>query len=327
MKEGSEILYLSRDDVERVGLRMADVVEVVEAALREHGEGRVEMPPKPGIHTQPDAFIHAMPAYIPSLGGAGLKWIAGYPDNYKRQLPYISGLLILNAPETGLPLAVMDATWITAARTGAVSAISAKYLANPGSKSLAVLGCGVQGRTQLEALALVCAELAEVRAYDVRPAALDAYVREMRERHPKLTLVPAAGPREAVVGADLIVTAGPILKHPHPAIEAAWLRPGVLGLPIDFDSYWTVGALAAAEKFYVDDVQQFEYYRSDGYFTGVRTAQGGLGEVVAGKRPRRESETERIVAMNLGLALEDVATAVRVYERARSAGIGTILPL
>src|SRR5262249_15006852 len=148
--------------------------------------------------------------------------------------------------------------------------ISAKYLANPRSKSLAVLGCGVQGRTQLEALALVCAELAEVRAYDVRPAALDIYVGEMRERFPKLTFVPVAGPEEAVAGAEVIVTAGPILNPPRPVIEAAWLRPGVLGLPIDFDSYWTVGALAAADKFYVDDVQQFEYYRSDGYFAGVR---------------------------------------------------------
>src|SRR5947209_18638389 len=280
MKEGTEILYLSRDDVEKVGLKMADVVEVVEQALREHGNKRVEMPPKPGIHTQPDAFIHAMPAYLPGLNGAGMKWIAGYPGNYQKNLPYISGLLILNSPETGLPLAVMDATWITAARTGAVSAVSARYLANPRSKSLAVLGCGVQGRTQLEALELVCRDLSEVRAFDVRADAQAAYVDEMRRRYPNLTFVPAGGPREAVEGADLVVTAGPILKHPQPVIEASWLRPGVLGLPIDFDSYWTVGALQSADRFYVDDARQFEYYREDGYFGGAPAPDGGLGDVV-----------------------------------------------
>ena len=76
------------------------------------------MPPKPGIHTMPDAFIHAMPAYIPSMRSAGIKWVSGYPENFKRGLPYITGLLILNDVETGIPYAVMDCTWITAMRTG-----------------------------------------------------------------------------------------------------------------------------------------------------------------------------------------------------------------
>jgi ornithine cyclodeaminase/alanine dehydrogenase len=102
------------------------------------------MPPKPGIHTQPDAFIHAMPAYIPALHSAGMKWVSGYPGNQQRGLPYISGLLILNEVETGLPYAVMDCTWITAYRTGAASALSAKYLARSDSQVAGILACGVQ---------------------------------------------------------------------------------------------------------------------------------------------------------------------------------------
>src|SRR4030042_1028614 len=89
------------------------------------------MPPKPGIHTQPDAFIHAMPAWSPSLRSAGMKWVSGYPENQKRGLPYITGLLVLNDVETGIPYAVMDCTWITAYRTGAATGLSAKYLARP----------------------------------------------------------------------------------------------------------------------------------------------------------------------------------------------------
>src|SRR4030042_6062449 len=103
-----ETLYLSRADVERVALDMPTIIRLLEEAFREKGEGRVEMPPKPGVHTQPDAFIHAMPAYIPSLRSAGIKWVSGYPDNFKRGLPYISGLLILNDVTTGMPYAVMD---------------------------------------------------------------------------------------------------------------------------------------------------------------------------------------------------------------------------
>ena len=101
--------------------------------FREKGEGRVEMPPKIGIHTMPDAFIHAMPASIPAQKAAGMKWVGGYPDNSKRGLPYITGLLILNDPETGVPVALMDCTWITAQRTGAATAVAAKYLARPES--------------------------------------------------------------------------------------------------------------------------------------------------------------------------------------------------
>lgn len=124
-----QLLYLSQADVASVGLTMAEIINALEEMFHEKGEGRVEMPPKPGIHTRPDAFIHAMPAYIPALESAGMKWVSGYPENQKRGLPYITGLLILNDAETGIPLSVMDCVWITAMRTGAATAVAAKYLA------------------------------------------------------------------------------------------------------------------------------------------------------------------------------------------------------
>lgn len=150
-----QLLYLSLADVEQVGLEMATVIDLLEQAFREKGAGKVEMPPKPGIHTQPDAFIHAMPAFIPSMRSAGIKWVSGYPENQACGLPYISGLLVLNDVETGMPYAVMDCTWITGYRTGAASALAAKYLARPGSEVAGILACGVQGRTNLEALSVL----------------------------------------------------------------------------------------------------------------------------------------------------------------------------
>ena len=130
----NQILYLSRADVEAVALDMPTIIDLLEQAFKEKGAGRVEMPPKPGIHTRPDAFIHAMPAYIPSLHSAGIKWVSGYPENQAKGLPYITGLLILNDDDTGLPYCIMDCTWITAYRTGAASALSAKFLARPDSQ-------------------------------------------------------------------------------------------------------------------------------------------------------------------------------------------------
>jgi ornithine cyclodeaminase/alanine dehydrogenase len=324
MNEG-KLLYLSRDDVETVGLPMAAIIERLELAFREKGEGRAEIPPKPGIHTQPDAFIHAMPAYIPALGAAGIKWVSGYPENYRRSLPYISGLLILNDPETGLPLAVMDCTWITAQRTGAASALAGRYLARPESEVLGVLGCGVQGRAHLEALRVVF-PIRHVYAYDVRPEARQAYVAEMSQQS-GLVVTAVDEPRKAVQGCDIVVTAGPILKHPAPTIEPGWLDEGAFASPIDFDSYWQPGALAQVDKYATDDHEQYAYYRSVGYFRQSPTPYADLGELVTGRRPGRQDPRERSMAMNLGLALEDMAVAIEVYARARERGLGTWLPL
>ncbi|MEJ2097982.1 MAG: ornithine cyclodeaminase family protein, partial [Deltaproteobacteria bacterium] len=149
----NRLLYLSRHDVADAGVTMEEIIDALEIAFREKGKGRTEMPPKPGIHPGGgDNFIHAMPAYIPAMKSAGIKWVSGFPGNVERGAPYINGLLILNDVETGLPLSIMDCVWITAKRTGAATALSARYLARPDASVAGVLGCGVQGRTNVEAL-------------------------------------------------------------------------------------------------------------------------------------------------------------------------------
>ena len=196
-------LYLSRKDVETVDLSVSEIIHALDDMFKEKGEGRVEMPPKPGIHTRKDAFIHAMPAYIPSLESAGMKWISGYPENQKRNLPYITGLLILNDPETGVPIAVMDATWITAKRTGAATAVAAKYLAREDSSSVGILACGVQGRSNLEALACIFG-VTRVRAFDIQPHAAERFAIEMAELL-DLEIEIVDNPRKAIVGSDLVM--------------------------------------------------------------------------------------------------------------------------
>ena len=323
--ETNQLLYLSRADVEEVGLEMATIIELLGDAFREKGAGRVEMPPKPGIHTQPDAFIHAMPAYIPALHSAGIKWVSGYPENQKRGLPYISGLLILNDDETGLPYAVMDCTWITAYRTAGASALSAKYLARPESEVVGILACGVQGRTNLEALAVLF-PVKRVYAYDIVPEVQQQYIEEMSAKL-GLEIVGVDNPKQAVVESDLVVTSGPILEHPEPAIEQGWLQPGAFASAVDFDSYWQPAAMAQMDKLSTDDHDQFFYYRSVGYFQSTPDPYADLGELAAGLKPGREGENERTLAMNLGLAIDDMAVAPEIFRRAKERGIGTWLPL
>ncbi len=320
------LLYLSRQDVEKVALDLPTIIDLLEKAFREKGEGKVELPPKPGIHTRPNAFIHAMPAYIPSLHSAGIKWVSGYPDNPKKGLPYISGLLILNDEESGLPYAVMDCTWITAYRTGAASALSAKYLARPDSKTLGIIGCGVQGRTHTEAMTTLF-PIERVYAFDILPSAQEKFIAEMQTKFPEIEFVPAKHPKEVVIQCEIVVTAGPILKNPSPTIEKDWLQPGAFATAVDFDSYWKGEALIQIDKFTTDDLAQMEYYRTIGYFKETPQPYADLGEIVAGKKPGRQSPTERSMAMNLGLAMDDMAVAPTIYQRALEMGLGVRLAL
>jgi ornithine cyclodeaminase/alanine dehydrogenase-like protein (mu-crystallin family) len=321
----ARLLYLSRADVKAAGVTMAEIIDALEVAFREHGLGHAEMPPKLGVHSQPEAFIHAMPAYIPALRAIGMKWVSAYPDNQTRGLPYISGLLILNDDETGLPLAVMDCTWMTGMRTGAATALSARYLARPESQTVGILGCGLQGRTNLEALNVLF-PLKHVVAYNRTPEKAVRYAREVQERW-GLEVTVASRPQEAVTGCDMVVTAGSISKQPHATIKAGWLDAGAFASLVDYDSYWDGAALQEVDKFCTDDIPQLEYYRRAGYFQNIPPIHASLGELVTGQKPGRESAAERTIACNLGLALDDMATAPLIYRRAVERGLGTWLSL
>jgi ornithine cyclodeaminase/alanine dehydrogenase-like protein (mu-crystallin family) len=317
----NQVLYLSQADVAAVNLPMKTIIELLEKAFVDKGNGKVEMPPKPGIHTMPDAFIHAMPAYIPSMRSAGIKWVSGYPENFKRDLPYITGLLILNDVETGIPYAVMDCTWITAKRTGAASALAAKYLARPQSEVVGILACGVQGRTNLEALACLF-PIKRAYAYDIMPAVQEKYMAEMKAKL-GFEIIGVKNPKQAVVESDLVV----ILHHPTPTIDKDWLRPGAYGSAVDFDSYWTGAALAQMDRISTDDHAQFQYYKSIGYFQQTPDPYADLGELAAGLKPGRKDEKERTLAINLGLAMDDMAIAPEIYRQAKEKGMGVWLPL
>jgi ornithine cyclodeaminase/alanine dehydrogenase len=305
---------------------MSEIVDELEVAFREKGKGLVEMPPKPGIHPgNADNFIHAMPAYIPALKSAGMKWVSGFPENEKRGLPYISGLLILNDSDTGLPISVMDCIWITAMRTGAATAVSGKYLARSDSSIIGVLGCGVQGRSNVEALA-VNFPLEKVMAYDINRNTAELYAMEIHERF-SLEVEVVDNPKQAVTGCDIVVTAGPILKKPHATIKAGWMDEGAFASLVDFDSYWHSDALHESSKFCTDDIVQLRHYQQIGYFQNIPPIHADLGELVVESKPGRQDPKEKNMTANLGLALDDMAVAPLIYRRAIEQGIGTWLDL
>jgi ornithine cyclodeaminase/alanine dehydrogenase len=310
---------------------MAETIEAVAEQLRARGRGELLMPPKVGLYPSDRRWFHAQMSHAAALGRAVIKWQSGYADNPPRGLRYLMGLLVLNDAETGAPLAVMESTWPTAQRTGAASAVAARLLARPGAATLALLGCGVQARTQLEALALALESLQTVLLYDVVPANAQRFAAEGRARYPHLRFALVDSAEAAVRGGDVVdvvVTMGPIERHAARPIRPDWPRAGSLAIPLDYDCYWSAAALAAADRYYVDDLEQYRGYQAGGeFFQDGPPVLGDLPALLVGSAPGRARDDERIVAMNMGISAEDIAVATRLYDRAVAASVGRWLPL
>lgn len=312
-----EMLYLSQEDILDMDIPMREIIPLVEQGLKEHGLGQVENPPKPGIHAKSDSFIHAMPAYFRKLGIGGIKWVSGYPSNRELGLPQILGVMITNDMETGLPTAIMDCRWITAVRTAAVSAVTAKFCASKGSETLGVIGCGVQGRMTLGALKEVVPTLKKVKAYDINPEAAKRY--KDLEKQAGVDVTPVESVEEAAKGSDIILTA--TQRLPKPLVKNEWFKPGALGMGLEASRAWYGDAILTADKFVTDSWDQTTHFHEQGAFPeGLPKLYAELGEIVAGKKKGRENQRERILAINIGLALEDVIVADHIYRKAEKRG-------
>lgn len=321
-----EIRYLSRSDVASLAISMAEVIEVVEEGFRLKGMGQTQMPPKTAIHARPgETFLHAMPAYVGGMDAAAIKWVGGNEDNPKRGLPNISGVIVLNDAETQVPVCIMDAGWVTMMRTGAANAVAMKYLGPECAETVAVIGCGVQGRSNALAMHTHYPEIKQLRCYDVSAEALGTFAKEVG-RSCEFEVVPVSGPREAVEGVDVVVTAGPSPKQPTPYLREEWLKAGAMAAPVDYMGAWEGELAAKVDKLITDDHGQMEYYRAKGYFADVPKPYADLGEIVAGTKPGRESADERTMSILMGIAIDDVVTAHLIYERACAEQVGVVLP-
>lgn len=321
-----DILYLNAEDLEGLGLGLRRSVDILEEAFRLKADGGAQMPPKIFFHPRGDRFYSSMVSGAQALGFAACKWQSGNPANPQRGLPYIQGLLILTDDETGEMLAVMDAKWITGRRTAAASALVARHQARSGVRELAILGCGLQGRAHLRALAAELPALEVCRVFDVARDVQERFVAEHDGRHAGIRVVGCAGAEEALRGAEVIITGGAIESRRNATIAPGWVSPGALIVTIDYDSYVTDECIAAMDIVMTDDREQVEDARvNEGKFTGVERLDTDLAELVAHGRGRRGSDDQRILSFNLGIALEDLATGAELYRLALEKGAGVRL--
>ncbi|MFL5681475.1 MAG: ornithine cyclodeaminase family protein [Chloroflexota bacterium] len=325
-----QLRYLTADDV-RAAMPPIDerlrLAELTMTALAQPGVG--ELPPKIGVHPRQDgSFAHAMPAHL--RGGAvtddllGMKWIAGFPGNSSLGIPAIHGLVVLNDPSTGVPVAILDAGPITAERTAAVSGVAiARFAPDTGSRRAraAVIGGGVQGRSHLPVLGRLLPGV-EVAVFDRHRERAESLVEAARATDGIAAARASDTARDAVRDADVVVTAasfGPVRQ----VMTADWLAPANLVVPVDYATYCAASVARDADLFLVDHREQFLANRDAGLFDDYPEPAATIGEAILAATPRPPG---RVVVTHLGVGLADLVFAAAILRAAEAAGSGTVLP-
>jgi len=304
-------LILSRKDVAGL-LDMPEVMQTVEQAFRDYASGRAQMPAKVYLQV-PKGDFRAMPAAVPEA--AGVKWVNVHPNNCSKGLPTVLGVIICSDPDTAYPLAIMDATEITAYRTAATSANASRYLARQNSRTLGLIGAGRQAELHLQSHALVF-PLERIRVFDISPEVAGSF-REKFRGYP----VESTSAEEAAQS-DIVCTLTPSRE---PVVRAAWIKPGTHINAVGADAPGKQEldpVILRSARVVIDDVDQ-AYHAGE---INVPLRKGlyhkdqiwaTLGEIITGAKSGRKGEAEITVFDSTGLAIEDIATAWLIYQRAR----------
>ena len=293
----------------RERLQMPELIDAMESALAAFSRGDVDQPVRSVVEVAPGrGFLGVMPAHVRDSDSLGCKLVTVFHGNHDRGLPGHQAVILLFDSDTGSLVAIMDGRYITEVRTAAVSAVSAKLLANPGARSVGILGSGVQARSHVEALSHVLKD-ATFRAWSPNRAHLEAFAAESGA-------VAADSARSAVADADLIVVA---TASAEPVLDAAWVKPGahVMAVGACRPYQRELDPKLAMSRLFVDSRAAAVKESGDIVMSGFESLiVGELGELIAGGIEGRTAADQITVFKSLGLAVEDVATARLVYDRA-----------
>ncbi len=320
--------YLNGPDIERLAMTDAEILEAVEGGLRAQGTGETVIEPR--VHLEPDpAFkghFNVLRGYVAPLELAGVKIVGDYVDNYKRGLPSEMALLNLFDPRTGMPLALLDATAITEMRTGALTALGAKYLARRDSRVLGHIGARGTAYWNVRLLDHLFG-FEEIRVHSRRPESRDAFAERLSRDLGKP--VRAVDDWQACLeGADILVEASR-LERPEPLFKTAWVKRGALVVPYGTMSAVELSLTDVMDKVVVDDWGQCKGGKLGALRAHVEagklTAESlyvELCQVVIGEKPGREGNEETILFWHRGLSLSDIALGAAMLEKAGRLGIG-----
>lgn len=328
--EKANIRFLSQEDILSLDIPYMDVISAVEEVMSEFGKGNCQLPVKIHINTRPGTYANAMPAYV---GGgqdiAGLKWVAGYPENRVKGLPVTWGLMVLNDSETGAVLSVMDARWITAIRTAAVAALTAKYCKTKSTHAMTIIGAGEQGKWNARLIKLVAPELTRIYIGDLFEGAVKRFLDKMQPLMPDVEFIPFytdAERQSAIDDSQILLTA--TQRGAKPIIYSEMLHKGMLGIPLESTTWEGKTYTHFADRFVCDDWNLVQTYLKDGKYTdGLPEEYQVLGRIINGDDIGRANEEEFVITSCHGVALSDIAVGNMLYRRAMANNVGRDLTL
>lgn len=325
------LTYLNGPDIARLAMTDDEILAAVEGGLRAQGEGQTVIEPR--MHLTPDpAFnghFNVLRGYVAPLALAGVKIVGDYYDNYRHGLPSEMALLNLFDPRTGMPRAILDATAITDMRTGALTAIGAKHLARKGSKVLGHIGARGSSYWNVRLLDRIF-DFDEIRVHSRRAESRDSFAARLSRDLGKE--VRATEDWETCLdGADILVEASRLLKREE-LFRTAWVKEGATVIPYGTVSAHELSLTDVMDKIVVDDLGQFRAGKLGALRPHIDAGRiteasvyGELCEIVAGARPGREREDERILFWHRGLSLSDIALGAAMLEKAQRLGVGQTL--
>jgi len=327
----SETLILSQNDIKQL-LSMKETIETVENAFRDFAMGKTQMIPRKYLMFDKYAGKTGfMPAYIDTLDASGVKIVSAHDENpTKHGLPRVTATMVLTDPKTGLPLAVMDATYTTMMRTGAIGAIAAKHLSRKNAKVVGIVGTGVQGRGQLMGLMEV-REIEKAIVYDAVPEQSKRFAEDMKARF-RIDVVQTDDIQKAAENVDVLVTS---TNSKTPVIKDEWVKQGLhlTAMGVSAPGSQEIPAETfKRSKLVIDDFAQTSTMGginvpiSKGLLT-KEDVFAEIGEILIGKKPGRTSDQEITVFVTSGLAIQDIAVARLAYEKAKEKGIGQVVHL
>ena len=321
MDHPDSILYLCQADMLALELNPVDMVDELESLFKGCATGEVWNLPKTASHPDEHRLFMSTLAYSDGNGLAACKSLCLNQHNPNRGLEAANALITLFDAKVGLPVATMDGNWITGVRTAAVSALAARYLARADSAVIAFVGCGLQARAHLEVFGPLF-PLREIRALGRGAANRDRLCSLAEERG--LRAVASNCAREALDGADLVVTTVPHLSGAGSFLDANWLPPGAFAAMVDLARSWHSSSFPAFHRFFIEDLAQ-ERTMPDPMLD-LDAVSGDLHDLVGDSGNHRQSASERLAFAFRGLAIGDLALASLAYRAAVRLDIGTRLP-
>ena len=322
------LTYINGKDIAKLAMTDQEILDAVEQGLLAQGNNETVIEPR--VHLIPDpAFnghFNVLRGYVAPLGLAGVKIVGDYVDNYKLGLPSEMAMLNLFDPRTGMPVAMIDATFITDARTGAVTALGARHLARRNSKVLGHIGARGTSYWNVRLLDSLF-DFDEIRVHSRRPESRDAFAARLEKDLGKKIIVTPDW-ESCVRGADIVVEASRLDK-PTPLLKTEWIKPGAFVVPYGTMSAVELSLTDIMSKLVVDDWTQCK----GGMFGSLRahveagklsaqTLHAELGDIVAGRKPGRQSDDETNLFWHRGLSLSDIALGHAIMKKAERMGIG-----